>query len=148
MRGIWTTLGVFLFLGVIGCGEGTPVPVHPTSGRLLINGQPAPDAIVGLHPVSGDFDETGSRPAGKVQADGTFVMATYGKEDGVPVGEYIVTVFWPSNPEGPDTGADRLYNKYSSAAKSSLRITIKEGENELAPIELKDVRVMKPGKRS
>lgn len=141
-------LGVLLIVGTTGCGVKPPVPVHPTSGHLLINGGPAANAIVGLHPVSGDFDEAGSRPAGKVREDGSFVMATYGVEDGVPAGEYIVTIFWPANPEGPDTGPDRLYGKYAVPNDSPLRITIREGVNELEPIELDDVRVMKVRKKS
>lgn len=145
-RCLGLALAASLLLVAAGCGSKTPVPVYPTSGRLLINGQPAPGAIVGLHPTDGDFDQAGSRPAGRVQDDGSFVLATYGIADGVPAGEYIVTVFWPANPDGPDPGPDRLAEKYAIPEKSPLRITIHEGENELEPIRLDDVRVLKTRK--
>ena len=142
-RGARSILGALLLVGTMGCGSGTPVPVYPTTGRLLINGAPPAGAIVGLHPANGDFDERGSRPAGKVQDDGSFVLATYGVEDGVPEGDYVVTVFWPANPEGPDPGPDRLSGRYAAPKASPLRITVHEGDNELEPIELDNVRVMK-----
>ena len=125
-----------------GCGSGH-IPVEPTSGKLTINGSPAVGAIVGLHPVSGDFDERGTRPAGQVKQDGTFEFSTYGTGDGVPVGEYIVTINWPQNPAGPDPGEDRLQGKYLQPAKSPLRITVKEGGNTLDPIALEGEKVLK-----
>ncbi len=126
---------------LVGC-DSNRIPLEPTTGTLTINGSPPVGAIVGLHPVSGDFDERGSRPAGQVKEDGTVTFSTYASGDGVPAGDYKVTINWPQNPAGPDPGEDRLWGKCLLPAKTPLSISVKEGENVLDPIVLKGEKVL------
>ncbi|OYP32963.1 iron-siderophore ABC transporter substrate-binding protein [Rhodopirellula sp. MGV] len=81
-----------------GCSKKQEIPVQPTTGRLTINGEPAVGAIIGLYPVSGDFDQRGTRPAGQVKQDGAFTISSFGVGDGAPTGEYNVSIFWPQFP--------------------------------------------------
>ena len=78
-------------------------------------------------------------PRGIVKADGTFALGTYGKEDGAPPGEYVVTVQWfrkaNSNDEG--LGKNVLPAKYADAATCGINVRINEGENRIPSIDLK-----------
>lgn len=135
----YAILAAVLLIGSVssGCQQESSLPVHPVSGTLLVNGKPASGAIVGFHPTQGDLDERGTIPAGKVKDDGVFVVSTFGVEDGAPTGEYAVTVFWPQFPSRDDPGDDRMRGKFALPEKSATTITIKEGENQLPPIDLK-----------
>lgn len=130
-------------MGIAGCGGNSGVPRFPVTGSLNVNGAPATGAIIGLHPVDGDFDDRGSRPSGKVKEDGSFTISCYGVSDGAPVGNYNVSIFWPQYPERDDPGDDRLRGKYADPKSSKLRISVSEGENTLAPISLDKVKVLK-----
>src|SRR5581483_380642 len=79
------------------CGRGAAddptelAAVHPARGQVLCDGKPLPEAALRLYPVGpGDFP----RPQGQSKADGSFVLWTYRQGDGVPPGEYRVTVHW------------------------------------------------------
>jgi hypothetical protein len=119
-----------------GCGDGR-VHVHPVQGQVLFEGKPAPHAHVVLHPVHAN-DKT-PPPQAKVGADGSFSVGTYQAGDGAPAGEYVVTVQWlltsAQNPDAP--ASNRLPVRYSQASTSGLRVQVREGENQLPPLELK-----------
>ncbi|OYW12091.1 MAG: hypothetical protein B7Z55_18590 [Planctomycetales bacterium 12-60-4] len=121
-----------------GCGakpEGPPTfPVH---GTLMVNGGPATNAQVILHPVGGkDFDQRGARPTGKVGADGRFDLTTYRPGDGAPAGQYLVTVFWAENPDSLEPSPDRLKGSYLDPSKSTLKVVVHEEETVLEPLML------------
>jgi hypothetical protein len=67
-----------------------------------------------------------------VQPDGSFTVSTYGDNDGAPAGDYTVAVTW----EDPESKSDRFNGRYGPGT-SQLAATIKDGANELPPIELK-----------
>ncbi|MCC9606194.1 hypothetical protein LOC68_19100 [Blastopirellula sp. JC732] len=90
-----------------------------------------------MHPLQGDIDQRGTIPAGKVKEDGTFVVSTFGIEDGAPEGEFGVTVFWPQFPGKDDPGEDRLRGKFALPTTPATMVTITKGENKLAPLDLK-----------
>ena len=130
--------GVMLVLPACGKGRKTCYPVR---GRILVDGKPAPDAIVMFHPAFEDPDRV--MPIGQADAEGNFAISSYVNGDGAPVGEYIVTFEWrersgllKNNFEGPD----RLKGRYFDPKKSALRITVEKRRQELPPFELK-----KPG---
>jgi hypothetical protein len=133
---------LLLIVLAAGCKRNERVQTYPTKGQLFINNKAPKGAIVGLHPVSSDFDMRKSRPAAPVLEDGSFAFSTYDVKDGAPTGEYIVTIFWYQHPDSPEQGEDRLMGKYSDPKKSSIRVTIKEGGNELEPIKLEDVKLL------
>ncbi|MCA9072950.1 MAG: carboxypeptidase regulatory-like domain-containing protein, partial [Planctomycetaceae bacterium] len=110
---------------------------QPAHGTLTVNGDPAVGANVTLHPADGqNFDTRGSRPTGRVLDDGSFLLSTYETNDGAPVGDYVVTVFWAKNPDAIEPSPDRLQNRYVNPKTSKIRVRIDEGENTLPPIEL------------
>jgi len=117
-----------------GCGGSDRVPVHPVSGKLLVDGEPAEGAVIVLHPTSPPEKEV-HKPAARVEADGTFQVTTYDAGDGAPTGDYVITVTW-----GEPPSPDRLGGKYRDPEKSQLRVTVTEGENLLKPFELKGAR--------
>lgn len=127
-------IAVFLlFSACTGSGQSTAnrKPVHPVRGQLLVGGKPATGAFLFFVPVNEPPEPTDPRPRAEVAADGSFDVSMYGNKDGAPAGDYIVTALW----EG-EGGYDKLKNQYNDPKKSKLRVTVKEGKNELPPFRL------------
>jgi hypothetical protein len=110
-------------------------PPYPTSGQILVNGKPAPEARVVFHHV-GDWGEKSIVPQAWTDDDGRFVLSTYGVEDGAPAGEYKVVVEWPAYRRGKNVGPDRLAGKYSKPSSTTLTARVEQGENVLVPLQL------------
>ncbi len=132
-------LGFVLAFG--GCGGDDGPTVYPVSGKVLVDGKPAAKAQVTFHRMS----EPASKeiPFAETDADGSFRPSTRLTGDGAPAGDYTLTILWPEIKvdRGEEVaGPDRLGNKYSDPRASSLKVTIKEGENSLPPFELKSSR--------
>ena len=67
------------------------VHVYHAQGQATLDGKPIANASIWLDPVW--TKEPGfPRPHAISQADGSFVLETYDKEDGAPEGEYKVSV--------------------------------------------------------
>jgi serine/threonine-protein phosphatase CPPED1 len=94
---------------------------HPARGFAYFEGAPMPGAEVTL-------SMKGTKASGVVAADGSFQLSTYKAFDGAPVGEYKIAVTWR---EFGKTGASLLPARYTTAAKSELTFTVKEGPNVL-----------------
>jgi hypothetical protein len=137
---------VLAFAGCTG-GDGKYVPV---TGKLQVRGQPAEGAQVTLVPTHAGVnnDEPISHPTGLVEADGSYELATYDPtrrktHDGVPPGEYKVTITWmPPLHAGEKTAQkkgpiDKLGGRYLNPERSTLTVTVKDEPTELAPINLK-----------
>lgn len=134
-----------LALALSSCGskEGQK-PVFPTSGELFVDGQPASGARLALHPKQGDseLDWPTGFPRAVVDANGKFVVGTYGDTDGCPAGEYFVLVTWPtveagtSGTEEAET-VDRLQWRYASLETSQLLVTVEAKPTVLRRIDLK-----------
>lgn len=130
-------------LAAFGCGgsESGP-PIYPTSGKVLVDGKPAAKARVTFHALNGPAGAA-LQPIAIAEADGSFRPSTRLSYDGAPAGDYAVTVVWPKVTmdhgeaiEGPDL----LRGRYGDPARSGLKATIKEGENDLPPLQLKTSR--------
>src|SRR6516165_8301311 len=63
------TLGAAV-LFALGCGGSSRKAVHPVRGRVLVDGQPAAEALVTFHPVRAGKDQP--RAVGNVDAQGNF----------------------------------------------------------------------------
>ena len=107
-------------------------PTQPTRGKALLAGTPIPNAYITFHTASAD-GKTFTRVADAfAEADGSFAMSSYKAYDGVPTGQYAVTVvlrepfFEPSG----KLGANRLPANYADAKTSPLRFEVKSGINE------------------
>src|SRR5262249_11617132 len=125
------------------CSRGPAL--NPVQGKVIYKDQPLKGAVVTFHPKEGDKYHT-VRPVGLTNEDGTFTLKT-GEKDGAPAGEYVVTFICSELTDAPagtkiiTTGApetrDRLEGAYANAATSNLKITIRSGNNQLEPFQLK-----------
>jgi len=128
-----------------GCGEdeGHRFPVHPTGGKVTLGGKPVAKAIVRFHPTD---PATVKIPDGKqglpvvltteTDADGAFTLSTYLADDGIPAGDYKVTVAIGLNESdvengdgAPSSRAPTVANIYRDPASTPLKATVKPGEN-------------------
>lgn len=79
-------LSIVLCLGTVflGCSDKSMLPVE---GTITLDGEPLEGAAISFVPVEG------GRPCtGQTDAEGHFTLASYVAGDGVPPGEYKVTV--------------------------------------------------------
>jgi hypothetical protein len=122
------------------CANGRK-PVYPVRGKVFVEGKPAAKALVTFHPVADKSPET-IRPVGEVDDQGQFTLTTYANGDGAPEGEYEVAISWLLATRASRSTEDfytknYLPERYSRADSSGLRATIRKGENDLEPFELK-----------
>jgi hypothetical protein len=139
--GTWLCAVLGLVLGGGGCQKAGPVrtAVQPSKGSLTVDDKPAYQARVFFHPKA-EIDGTKIQPMAIVAADGTFQPTTYAEGDGLPVGEYTVTVTWPEIKMdiGEEVqGPDRLHRVYDKPERPVAQVVIQEGPNEIPPIRLK-----------
>ncbi len=109
-------------------------PTHPVTGIVTMNGVPAANAhVIFWSPDAKDKDgKKATRVTDSfVDADGTYLTSTYNANDGLPEGQYRVTVtmrdpfFEPSG----KLGKNSYPTKYESHTTSGLTATIKSGAN-------------------
>jgi hypothetical protein len=119
--------------------------LNPVKGKVLYKDQPLKGAVVTFHP-KGVTDLHTVRPVGLTDEDGVFTLTT-GQDEGAAAGEYVVT-FICSEELSPKLGKgeistappqtrDRFQGAYSNAEKSTFRVEIKKGSNQLEPFNLK-----------
>ena len=111
----------------------------PVVAQVLFEGQLAFGAFVTLHPIGESPLPNDVRPAGYVRPDGQVKFATFESQDGVPAGEYLVTVRWNklvTNGEEATPGPNILPERYLLPTTSGLRITVAAGQTELPPLKL------------
>lgn len=109
------------------------------TGKLSVNGQPPGESLLVVcntiteedtsHP---SFSETMAQP------DGTFEISTYQQGDGVPNGEYALTIVWGklnlmTRSYG---GPDKLKGAYSDPKTSKITFTVKDAPVDLGSIDL------------
>lgn len=128
-----------------GCGEsaGYRFAVQPTSGEVVYKGKPVAKAIVRFHPTD---PKVVTPPEGQegppvmltceTDEQGKFVMSTYVADDGIPAGDYVVTVVMglaDADIEGGDgktSARDKEAGKiYREKSTTPLKATVKPGEN-------------------
>lgn len=136
-----STVALIASLLLAGCGRSGPprVATHPTKGSITFQGQPVSGAFIALHRKQhADHDVPTSTAV--VQPDGTFAVSTYDAGDGVPEGEYVVTIQWRKIVKsGSDyvPGPSLLPARYSRPETSDLIVRVAAGDNALPPIALK-----------
>ena len=145
---ILITLAMFALV-IPGCGEGGDdfrFEVHPSDGMVLYQGKPVPRAIVRFHPTD---PATVKIPDGEegmpvvltteTEEDGKFALSTYLADDGVPAGDYAVTVAVglpgddvensDGQPEKARRSAVTPGKIYRDPSTTPLKATVKPGEN-------------------
>lgn len=148
--------GLVVGLGLaVGCGKApdTRPKRVPFSAKVTLDGTAVEGATVVLAPESG----TGAAASGMTNAEGVCAFTTYESRDGAVPGRYLVTVAKTAFPEGrPLTAEDPNYDpstavtavvkgakellpvKYKSSKTSGLTLEVKDGENPVASLDLKN----------
>jgi hypothetical protein len=139
LRRLLTIGGLCFVLLCSSCGDGRKA-VYLVRGEVLdAADKPATGAVVVFNPVNPDPKDP-LKPVGKVDDSGHFSLTSYKENDGAPVGEYTVTITWPTprkTPMDPDLG-DQLKGRYATPEKSTIRATVeKKGANDVPTIHLK-----------
>lgn len=127
--GLATILGPRLFRA------GPPCPVHPVIGHIAVGKLIPSGAQVVFHPVSGALPDQ-AVPRAVVRDDGSFVISTFGVDDGAPQGEYVVTVQWFRVGKDGSPGPNVLPKRYTSPDSSPIRVAVNAGQNELEKFEV------------
>jgi hypothetical protein len=136
-----------------GCGN-KRLDVNPVRGKVVYNGQGVPQAIVTLFPIDATDERAKKmRPFAYAGFDGQFEIKTYIDGDGAPPGKYRVSVMvpvgaprgskdrrvdGPTDPSGPKVNVPpAIVTKYANVDTAGIEVEIQDGENNLAPFELK-----------
>jgi hypothetical protein len=129
-----------LALLVPACAKGPRKPVYPVHGQVLVEGRPAPRAIVTFHPVGAAED---LRPSAQTDDQGKFTLTSYSGGDGAPEGRYAVTVTCfralaaRNLSEGDENTRNVLPSRYANPATSQLQATVSKGNNDLPPFQVR-----------
>jgi hypothetical protein len=109
--------------------------VVPVTGQAFVDGQP-PDSPMQLeaHPVGGVDTEHPTVSTATTGEQGRFSFSTYESGDGLPPGQYKITVGWRefNALSGSFTGPDRLNSRYNTPDTSEISVTVEEGK----PVDL------------
>ena len=137
---VTAALTIVVALVAVGCSKGGP-KLQKVTGKLLVDGQPAPGANL-LFFTPGQ--KGGLVPSANTGPDGSFEIYTNSKP-GVMTGNYNVTVVWPDpakveealkDRSGKSDPPDLLGGKYSIPDSSPLKAEIGSGTKELPPFQL------------
>ena len=141
--------GVVITVLLAGCAPTGPT-VIPIRGEVIYKGAPLKDVPQGLvHYLPSSRD--GRQASGRIQPDGTFVLTTFKKADGVVPGDYSITVSaYTRQPEltreqvearaGAGITPPRLLipEKYTDPTTSGLSDTVDDDHPGFKRIELTD----------
>lgn len=128
-----------------GCGGESRPTLAKASGTVTYKGK-------GIENLAVEFTPAEGRPAsGKTDAQGKFTLTTFDPDDGAVLGEHKVSVVFDSssasNADSSGMGADAysteapkspIPEKYATTDTSGLTYTVKEGDDNVYTIELKD----------
>ena len=120
---------------LLGCGGGESFPTAPTSGKVMLGGQPVKGGSIQFSPVATAEGKSPGKPGSAiVNEDGTFTLSTYGNDDGAVVGKHTVTYTPPSidAAEEPADGghAEQKKSPYEGLTPKQKEVDVKEGKNE------------------
>jgi hypothetical protein len=107
-------------------------PTHPVTATVTLDGAPVVGAYVTFFTSDSKDAKKSTRIAdGFTESDGTVTPSTYKAFDGLPEGDYKLTIvlrqpfFEPSG----KLGANRLPEKYATVGASELSAKVKSGKN-------------------
>jgi hypothetical protein len=145
MTFLFRRLALALVLLAAAACSGKPAVV-PVQGEAFKDNQPAAGALIIFHPIGvKGIDDL--RPTATVDETGSFQPSTWKPNDGLPEGDYDVTVVWlePARAGNTLIGGgerrgmvpDRLGGRYADPKKPQLRATIRKGEANKLRFDLK-----------
>jgi len=115
------------------------IPLYPTTVTLTKNGQPVVGATVSLYGKLIATAKERNVADGLTDKEGRVVLSTLKSGDGVPAGEYRVSLFQTKNGGYRDGEVDeksQLPEKYASHETSSITVRVVAGKNQF-DIDLK-----------
>lgn len=104
---------------------------HPVKGWVYIDGVAAGGATISFYTQAGVGKTARFVGDAIVEGDGSFVMSSYGAFDGVPAGEYSVTVAFDGRYTPVGDRKNWVPTRYSKANTTPLKAAVKAGMNEL-----------------
>ena len=135
---IWSAISFCLLAS--GCGEtNDQLPVVPVKGVLIFQGKPLDNALVTFHST----DQTqGKITSGRAttKRDGSFELSTYNANDGIPEGDYAVTIecFRLRGGNGSwEPGPNILPPKYSNPQTSEIKLSVRKEDVSEKRIEIR-----------
>lgn len=121
----------------LGCSRSGKLDVAPVHGQVTIDGVPLKHGKIVFTP------EQGREAQGEIQADGTFVLGTYGSSDGAIVGRHRVRIFAiepiAAAADYDDEDFSFSYSiprHYADPARSNLEFEVLPGDDNTANIKL------------
>lgn len=129
--------GTLLAVGLAAAWNNDQRQLQPVAGRILLDGRPPAGAVVRFHPAVPHrwFYVT---PSGTVDHTGAYIVTT-GRGQGIPAGEYRVTLLWRPTVVG-DNGLEQSDNilpqRYASSLATPLNAVVVTGNNKLPTFEV------------
>ena len=127
-----TLLPMAAVVALVGCNRSNlhsdRMAVCPASGEIVLDGKPAAGALLVFHPAA--LLQLPALPRATVGQDGRYTVGTYEADDGLPEGEYVVTVFLTVKPPGADEtvkGKSLVNAKFARTQTTPLRATVARG---------------------
>ena len=134
---------LMIFVVSLGCGGSEPPfrkATSPAKGTVTVDGLPPGSGIqVQCHPVGAPDTEHPTVSSTETDPAGKFAISTYESGDGLPVGDYTLTFTWQEFNviSRSYSGEDKLNGRYIDPATSTIKLTVKEGEeNDMGVIAL------------
>jgi hypothetical protein len=159
-RALIQAAGFVALVGLIGCGSKQNGNLATVSGVVTHNGTPVEGAKVIFNSTIEVDGKQGVAYAAQTDSSGKYVIATAGKEPGIPPGLYKVTITkyqgksTTGTPEEIDSGqldaqisdgagagkggpTNLLPKEYASPGSTKLSATLESGKNENVNFDLK-----------
>src|SRR5918994_1588960 len=114
----------------VGCGSGGDFPTAPTSGKVGCEGKPVPHVMVFFEPLESKDAQSaivGRSAFAIADAEGKFVLSSYGNNDGAVIGKHRVRVGLPRPEDHPNFKCDCYLN---SEVDLIPEVDVKKGKNE------------------
>jgi hypothetical protein len=133
LHAVGSALGSFVVALMVGCGSGSGNPTAPVTGKLTCKGAPVVGARVIFVPAKG-------RPGtGTTDANGSFTLSTFVKNDGAELGEHKVSMVMSTDdtpPPMPGTPQAKSYkppvqpfaDRYLTPQTSKLTAKVEKGK--------------------
>jgi hypothetical protein len=143
---VGAALGILILAG---CGGGDGLEMYPVRGEVTYNGKPVSQGIVTYTPTTPGVGRTANGP---LQPDGTFVMTTLKRDDGVMRGAYNIVIHsYAEDPGAPQSREEIeaqgtrvkkmksiVPEKYTSPETSGLTDAVDANHSGAKKIELTD----------
>jgi hypothetical protein len=120
---------IFVAIALSGCESAQPSNVGRVSGKITLEGQPLPDALVRFTPVQ----PGGSSALGKTDSDGNYKLSYASGIEGAEIGQNRVSIstYTEGDPDGDPPRPkvpEKVPIKYN--AQTELTADVKAGDNE------------------